>query len=137
MLIILVLASIVVGALGLSAAAGAAAPKQIRYYFFVNSPEDVQMVEKLIAKSNSNNPDIKVKGEAVSGGDRYTRLDTMIAGNAAPDVIDMAVEFFPKYVGAKALMPLDKYVDVESMKKDIIPSVLNGWRHDGKLYAIP
>ena len=55
-------------------------------FMYWGSPAEKAAVEQAIADFEAANPDIKIEGINVPGGDFYTKLTAMIAGNEAPDM---------------------------------------------------
>lgn len=55
-------------------------------FMYWGSPAEKAAVEDAISEFEAENPDIDIQGVNVPGGDFYTKLTAMIAGNEAPDI---------------------------------------------------
>ncbi|WP_339320086.1 sugar ABC transporter substrate-binding protein [Paenibacillus sp. FSL R10-2734] len=60
--------------------------KSIVKFMYWGSPAEKAAVEQAITDFETANPDIMIQGVNIPGGDFYTKLTAMIAGNEAPDL---------------------------------------------------
>lgn len=72
--------------MGSSFSAQAEGEKRTVKFMYWGAPGEVAAVENAIAEFEKEYPDIDVEGINVPGGDFYTKLTAMIAGNEAPDI---------------------------------------------------
>jgi multiple sugar transport system substrate-binding protein len=80
-------------------------------------------------------PDVAVEAEYMGGGDYWTKLDTMLAGGNAPDVLQFGGNF-PDYVSKGVLEPLNGYfgnlIDTTNIDQPMIDSITV----DGNTYGL-
>ncbi len=84
------------------------------------------------------NPGIKVVREPSSWNDYFDKLATQAAGNNAPDVFGMHVQYVSDYAGRGALAEIQSYVDngiIDTSKMS--EAVVNSGKFGDKLYMIP
>jgi len=80
---------------------------EIRWSFW-GSDYRVRITQDAVNVFESANPGYRIHIEPSGGaGDHFVRLDTQLAGRAAPDIIQMGGNF-PDYVGH--IMPLDDFI---------------------------
>ena len=87
-----------------------------------------------IAKDFEKETGIKVKFEITPWAQYWTKLETAITGNNAPDVFWINFPRVPDYIDNGVVLPLD---DVEFEKDKFPQQYLDAYTRDGKLYAIP
>ncbi len=80
------------------------------------------------------NPDIDLNIEIVSWNDLYTKVNTLISTNQAPDILN--IDTFADYVADDLLMPAEEYAS-EELKAKILPSFWNANEMDGTVWALP
>jgi multiple sugar transport system substrate-binding protein len=120
-------------------ASGEAAAEQttikVMSFFAYDNPEvETGVVEAFEAQ----NPDIKVDFESITYSDIFNKYKTLIAGDAAPDV--MAFNYDNSYVFASmgALAPLDEWIEKTGYDTSTVyESTLNMFKVDGVQYAMP
>lgn len=69
----------------------------------------------------------------------FSKLQTMIAGNSAPDVVFMESTRFPEFVTKGALMNLDQFVKAERevVATDFYPEAWKAYQYQGSTYGLP
>jgi multiple sugar transport system substrate-binding protein len=107
---------------------------QIDFLWPTYTPQKVRYGEYLAQEYMRRNPDVYVN--LILSGDPYPKLQVMIAGRTAPDVVWMGVGW-QQFVDA--LMPLDALVanDPEVGPANYPPSVWDGVKWEGKVYGLP
>ena len=115
---------------------------QITYNAWGAADEDAVM-KKLIAAFEEKNPDIKVKYNHIPD-DYANKMNTVLAGGAAPDVFLTSDGDFGRWTKAGLLMNIQEKVDASGIKvDDMWDSALGRYKFDGKLlgqgdlYALP
>ena len=90
---------------------------------------------KVIDLFEEKYPDVKVEAEYMGGGDYWTKLDTMLAGGNAPDVLQFGGNY-PDYVSKGVLEPLNGYFGglIDNTKVD--QPMLDAITVDGSVYGI-
>lgn len=80
-------------------------------------------------------PDVTVEPEYMGGGDYWTKLDTMLAGGSAPDVLQFGGNY-PDYVSKGVLEPLNDYfgnlIDITNIDQPMLDAITV----DGKTYGL-
>lgn len=107
---------------------------ELSFWYGWTGPE-AEALEKLIAKWNSANPEIKVKGLSQSD---YQKQLTAITGGNPPDIASQFGSDVVPWGLRGAMMPLDDYIAKDNVDlKDFVPAALSVSQHEGKTYAIP
>ncbi|TQR44007.1 ABC transporter substrate-binding protein [Paenibacillus popilliae] len=107
---------------------------ELSFWYGWTGPEAAAL-EKLIAKWNSANPDIQVKGLSQSD---YQKQLTAITGGNPPDIASQFGQNVVPWGLRGAMMPLDDYIIKDGVDmKDFVPAAISTSQHDGNTYAIP
>ncbi|MBB6732965.1 ABC transporter substrate-binding protein [Cohnella zeiphila] len=96
----------------------------------------------LLDEFNKKYPDIKVNRISVTSSgwaDYFNKIQTMIAGGKAPDVIRVAIEGIQMFAKQDLLLPLDDYMkqfpDAVENYDDLHPKLQSPFVIDGKTYG--
>ncbi len=87
-----------------------------------------------VDKFHAENPDVKLNLEVVSWNDVYTVVDTRIANNNAPDILN--IDVFANYANDGLLMPVKDYCP-EDLFSDFFPSFIEQSVIDDTVWAVP
>ncbi len=99
------------------------------------TPAGEDLNEKLVKMFNERRNDIEV--EYIPAGDDWVNKATVaMAGGNAPDVIAGWESFFRAWLETGQALPLDSYFDSRDLR-DFVPSHLELFRVNGRLYALP
>jgi ABC-type glycerol-3-phosphate transport system substrate-binding protein len=103
------------------------------------SPEEVEIIKATINEWQKDHPDIYVKLEHTPGSDYVNKLLTRIAGGAPPDVAFMEVNIFVTFSEKNVFLDLRPLIenDPEFSLDDFFPEVVDRFRVNGGIYAIP
>jgi multiple sugar transport system substrate-binding protein len=98
-------------------------------------------LQKVIDKVNAEATDFQIVHQAIPS-DYYTKVQTMIAGNTAPDLMWLSQEFVANYADNGAIMDITDQVaklsDMPAAKlDDYYPASLAVAKYNGKLYGLP
>ncbi|WP_022872778.1 ABC transporter substrate-binding protein [Nesterenkonia alba] len=119
----LALASLTVGALSLSACAGADAQDDsvsLRFALW-GSETRVQNTENIIEAYQEENPEVSIEVEYNDWDGYWDRLNTQLAADDAPDIILMDVWNLGEYVERGSLLDLSD-VDLSDVPDDVVAS---------------
>ncbi|MEO3858773.1 sugar ABC transporter substrate-binding protein [Acrocarpospora sp. B8E8] len=110
----------------------------LRYFTFSAAPDHVADLDTIVAAFEKENPRIDVVVETAPFADYFTKLQTSIAGNTAPDTFELNYENFVTYASAGSLLDLG----TAAAGDDYQPSVyaaesLKAFTHGGKQFALP
>jgi multiple sugar transport system substrate-binding protein len=107
------------------------------------APDEKAVFDNLVADFESANKDIKVKVLHIPD-DYVGKMNTMLAGGTAPDVIFVPDGDFGRWVTAGLLTNLQGYIDISGLDTDDMwESALTRYQYDGKylgrgdIYALP
>lgn len=102
-------------------------------------PEFAPYFEDVVKEFEKENPDIKIKMEAVADEPMKDKLRVILGGNEIPDVMfSWSGEFARKFVRAGAALDLTPYLNEDkAWKENFIPASLQPFVSDGKNYGIP
>ncbi len=103
--------------------------------------DESKELQAVIDKVNAAATDYKIVLQAIPA-DYYTKLQTMIAGNTAPDLMWLSQEYVANYADSGALMDVTDQVtklsDMPAAKlDDYYPGSLAVAKYAGKLYGLP
>ena len=87
-----------------------------------------------VAKFEEANPDIKLNLDVVSWNDVYTEVDTRIANDNAPDILN--IDVFANYANDGLLLPVSDYCP-EDLYEDFFPSFIDQSVIDDTVWAVP
>ena len=87
-----------------------------------------------VEKFEKENPDVKLNLEVVSWNDVYTVVDTRIANNNAPDILN--IDVFANYANDGLLMPVKDYCP-DDLFNDFFPSFIEQSVIDDTVWAVP
>jgi ABC-type sugar transport system, periplasmic component len=116
---------------------GVQAQTTIKYAFWGN-PDAIGVEKDIIEAFEAQNPGIKVEPIVSAYNDYHTKLLTMIAGGAAPDVMRIDSYYFNDFMKVGALKDIDGLIAKE--KIDLSSYYQQGIQeatYKGKLYGLP
>jgi raffinose/stachyose/melibiose transport system substrate-binding protein len=102
-------------------------------------PEYAPYFEEVVKAFEKENPDIKIKMEAVADEPIKDKLRVILGGNEVPDIMfSWSGEFARKFVRAGAALDLTPYLNEDTAWKDsFIPASLQPFTSNEKNYGIP
>lgn len=100
------------------------------------SPLETEAVKRGLEMFMEQNPDIKVEYTPVPGEQYHTRLLTMLAGNAAPDVFFLGADQYRAYTEKGVLLDLTSYFQEKYELTDFIESSATIMNIDGSVYGV-
>ena len=87
-----------------------------------------------VEKFEAANPGIKLNLDVVSWNDVYTEVDTRIANNNAPDILN--IDVFANYANEGLLLPVSEYCP-EDLFADFFPAFIDQSVIDDVVWAVP
>ena len=114
----------------------AAEPVTINFSYWANAGGEAGAVDSLVAKFEEQNPDIKVNKQGGDFKDYYTKLETRIAGNDAPDVTRLQFQQVGRYSSNGVLLDITKKLPA-GYGDDFLPSLWNAVTYKDAVYALP
>ncbi len=100
-----------------------------------DTPETRKLVEGMIDRFEKENPNIKVKLEAVGWDNAYQKLVTGFNGNSSPDVFSGGTRWMTAFADMNGLLPL---TDMAADKIKEYPDALQkSSQYKGEIYALP
>ena len=87
-----------------------------------------------VEKFEAENPDIKLNLDVVSWNDVYTEVDTRIASDNAPDILN--IDVFANYANDGLLLPVSDYCP-DDLYEDFFPSFIEQSVIDDTVWAVP
>ena len=127
-------------ALALAGCAGGGnktAPNTLKFLSMDYDPVSSARQKTIVEEFNKANPDSKVEIEIVHWNDGHQKIQTLLAGNQAPDLAIVGTRWMAEYASANLL------ADIESLPKkglniaEFTPSLIEASRWKGKLVGIP
>jgi multiple sugar transport system substrate-binding protein len=96
--------------------------------------EQAEVFKEIAADFEKENPNIKIKLEVTPWAQYWTKLETAITGQNAPDVFWLNIPKSTDYIDSGVIEPLNDY-DIDST--EFPKQYLDTYSRDGKLYGIP
>ncbi|GHV55380.1 sugar ABC transporter substrate-binding protein [Spirochaetia bacterium] len=119
-----------------SSGGGASSGDTVLRWAFWGSETRVKMSQAAIDAFQAQNPGIKVNIEVSGGsGDHFQKVDTQLAGGAAPDIIQMGGNY-PDYIAKGVPLDLTPYVGQGLDTSKIDAGQIAAGTVGGKLYAV-
>jgi ABC-type sugar transport system, periplasmic component len=136
-----VVSAVVIFVLAFASLASAQPKTQLRFAFWGEAAEGVQkneMYSKIVERLQAKYPNVEVIFEMTPSRDYETKLFTQIAAGSAPDVLVVRDMSTNALVDNGMLMDLDPFIKADGYDlSEFYPQVLDVYRRNGKLYAIP
>lgn len=109
----------------------------IRLSGWASSPAETALLQSLLYQFSVENPGITVKYEPITGDYRQAML-TAISSGTEPDVFYVDIAYFREWAKEGVLLPMDDLMASTGVTKDMfIPSLMDAFTVDGKVYGIP
>jgi multiple sugar transport system substrate-binding protein len=100
------------------------------------SPAEQKLLKGVLHNFEAQHPNIKVKYEEIA--DQYMDvIKTRLVGEAAPDVFYLDALEAPFLMSQNVLEPLDNYIKPEFDIADFVPSLLNTFKYNNRIYGFP
>jgi len=90
---------------------------------------------KVIDMFQQKNPHIKVRAEYLGADGYWDKLNTLVAGGSAPDIIQLGNNY-PDYVSRDTLLEIDSFIGKQIDLSNFDPQIANSGKLDGKQYGI-
>lgn len=103
------------------------------------TPEEIEILNKVVAEWAPSHPNIEVKLEHTPYASYISKVLTRIAGGAAPDIIFSSVDTFVDFYNKGAFLDLKPFIekDKEFRLADFFPSIMDRFTVNGGIYCIP
>ncbi|OXM16843.1 ABC transporter substrate-binding protein [Paenibacillus herberti] len=102
------------------------------------NPAQLELYQGLFAKFNESHPNIEVKIDSIPFADYQQKISVLAAGRELPDIAWISERMVPQFMANDILGDItDVAADPTFNRDDIIPSTLDLFRKDGKLYGVP
>ncbi len=101
-----------------------------------SNPNEKQLLMQVIQAFEAKNPTIKIKYEVITS-EYMDVIKTRLIGDVAPDVFYLDALEAPLLMKYNVLEPLDSYITPDFNLGDFEPTMLNTFKHNGKLYGLP
>ena len=114
------------------------ATSQIELYWFLplSAAPEIKIWQSFVQRFQQANPSIVIKGSYEPWNDYWTKLQTVMAGGAIPDVIWLHSTRVAEWASKDVVKPLDDLLAADKIDpKEFV--VIHGYRYKGKLYGVP
>ena len=99
---------------------------------------EAKEVDELLDKLNNAQDEYEIQQQVIPS-DYYTKIQTQIAGQQAPDLMWLAQEYVPVYAKNEAVLSLDDMLQKQDKidMDDFLKGPLDAAKYDGKTYGLP
>jgi multiple sugar transport system substrate-binding protein len=124
---------------GSGSGASPAAAKKVELKFATwGNPAQLELYQKLADKFQESHSNISVKLESIPFADYQQKISVLAAGRELPDIAWISERMVPQFMSNGILADVSDVVNDPAFNSaDIIPSTLELFRKDGKLYGLP
>jgi multiple sugar transport system substrate-binding protein len=106
-----------------------------------SNPPHNNYSKALVAEWNAKNPNTPVQYEFFAMTPYFNKLTAALSTKTAADVFTIIDTLMPSYTTKNALAPIRPerlgYKNLDDMKANYLSGSLDGYIHEGKLYAVP
>jgi ABC-type glycerol-3-phosphate transport system substrate-binding protein len=117
-----------------------ACAQQITWWEHSNPPHN-EYSKELVAGWNKKNPNAQVQYDVFAMTPYFKKLSAALSTKSAADMFTVIDNLLPSLTTKNVLAPIRPellgYKSLEDMKKAYLPGALDGYIHNGKLYAVP
>ena len=121
-----------------TAAPAKAAAGQIEMNWFLplSAAPEIKIWEDFVGRFQKANPNITIKGSYEPWNDYWTKLQTVMAGGAIPDVIWLHYTRIAEWASKDVVKPLDDLLVADKIDpKEFV--FIEGFKYKGKIYGAP
>lgn len=137
-MILILLVVLLAGCNSVSNSSSGASGQAVHLTYALWDPNEQVVYQKSIDQFEKLHPNIKVTIVQTPWAQYWTKLDTAIAGNSAPDVFWDHVAYFPQLVSEGALMNLTPYIQKDKLDTSVYYQGLFGdYQYQGNIYGLP
>src|SRR2546425_4276385 len=127
-------------AMVVAVAGGSAFAQTITWWEHSNPPHN-NYSKELVADWNKTHPTMQVEYEFFAMTPYFKKLSASLSTRSAADMFTVIDTLLPSFTTKEVLAPIHPewlgYKNLDDMKKAYLPGALDGYIHDGKLYAVP
>jgi multiple sugar transport system substrate-binding protein len=106
-----------------------------------SNPPHNNYSKELVADWNKKNPTMPVEYEFFAMTPYFKKLSAALSTKSAADMFTVIDTLLPSFTSKDVLAPIRPewvgYKNLDDMKKAYLPGALDGYIHEGKLYAVP
>ncbi len=119
---------------------GFAVAEQITWWEHSNPPHN-EYSKELVTAWNKAHPNAQVQYDFFAMTPYFKKLSAALSTKSAADMFTVMDTLLPSLTAKNVLAPIHPewlgFKNLEEMKKAYLPGALDGYIHDGKLYAVP
>lgn len=112
---------------------------KLSYFTFSAAPDHLKDLDAIIQAFHASHPNITIEVQTAAYDQYFTKLQTEISGNAAPDTFELNYENFVSYSSAGSLLDLTgpSQADATYSGDAYYPRAYSVFQTDGKQYGLP
>lgn len=113
-------------------------PVTIKYMTFSAAPDHIAEIDAMIAAFNEVYPHITIEYETAAYGDYFTKLQSQIAGDVAPDTFELNYETFVTYASKGVLLNMDEQIAADDTYDPSVynQAALEAFQYGGSQYGL-
>ena len=110
----------------------------ITYMNYTSSPNYTKQLDQMVKTFEKENPKIKVEVQTVPYDTYFTKIQTLLAADKAPDTFEMNYENFVSYASKNVLLDLSDYVSKDETLDmgSVNEKAFDASKYDGKQYGM-
>lgn len=117
-------------------AAASGAVTTLNWFLPLSAAPEIAIWTQFVTRFQAANPNVKINGSYEAWNDYWTKLETVMAGGAIPDVVWLHYTRLAEWASKDVMSPLDPLLSTD--KIDPKQYVFNdAMVYNGKMYAIP
>jgi multiple sugar transport system substrate-binding protein len=122
-----------------SSTPAASGPVTLTYFTFSAAPDHLNDLSAITQAFHTKYPNVTINVQTAAYADYFTKLQTSIAGNAAPDTFELNYENFVSYSSAGSLLDLGSQAKADSGYNSSVyyPRAYQVFQTGGKQYGLP
>ncbi|WP_256759932.1 extracellular solute-binding protein [Cohnella sp. WQ 127256] len=109
----------------------------IEFWHAYGEGEEKVLLDEVIPSFTEKYPNIKINPTRMPTENLKQQVITAVVGGVAPDVMRMDLIWVAEFADQKALLPLDKMFEFDTIKAELFPGPMQTNYYDGQYYGVP
>lgn len=106
-------------------------------FAFWGTPEQAAASDELIAAFHEQHPGIRVRPQVMGYGRYFDKLQAMMVGNVAPDLMMVGVNYYDEWAHRGVLLDVTEDFEALDAMGEIMPAPREAVERNGRVYGLP